>query len=113
MNIFEWLNVWGEVVIAITLVFLLITYWILIWRINKLSKVMQKVNQIAKRWEDKLENMSGKLTYLANLASKLDIVKKGVLKLTGKTPLGDVDIDISLSKLFEEKEKKEEEKVEP
>ena len=103
MNVVEFFEKFYPMIISITLILLLITYWILIYRIRKLQKSMEKFDGRFQKLEVLFNGVLVKIKDIAQVVQHLDILKTGELKITGKTPIGDVNLNVNLGQLVEGK----------
>ena len=95
---------YGEMVISITLILLLLTYWFLIYRIFKLEKAMRRFDGRFQSLESLFKTVKDNIVVIVDKMRHLEMLKTAVVKFSAKTPLGPVDAEIELSKLFEKKE---------
>jgi hypothetical protein len=95
---------YGEMVISLTLMLLLLTYWFLIYRIFKLEKAMRKFDKRFESLEGLFKTVKDNIVVIVDKLRHLEMLKTAVVKFSAKTPLGPVDAEIGLSKLFEKKE---------
>lgn len=68
----------------------------LIISINNLSRQMKKWSILFKQAEEKIQNISYGIGEIRQVVSGINLFKKGELNLKGKTPLGEIDVDIKL-----------------
>jgi hypothetical protein len=66
----------------------LITYWFLIWRINKLIKELKKIGSVAKDFKGNIKTTAESVSFVMNFF-------KNPIRIKGKTPLGEIDTEIS------------------
>ena len=79
-------------ILIMTLVFLLGTYWILIWRINKLTNTIKKLTLMS-------DNISSIKDYVAQGSQYLKKIGDGNIILSGKIPaMGQVDLQLNFKK---------------
>lgn len=103
MSFVELLRIYGEAIIAVTLVLLLFTYWILIHRIWKLEQTMRKFDKRFVALEELFKAVKENIVVIVDKMKHLEMLKTAVIKFSAKTPLGPVDAEIELAKLFEKK----------
>lgn len=68
----------------------------LIVSIHNLSRQMKEWSILFKQAQDKIQNISTGIGDIRQVVSSINLFKKGELNLKGKTPLGEIDVDIKL-----------------
>lgn len=99
----DFFAVYGEMIISLTLLLLLLTYWVLIYRIFKLEKSMRQFDGRFKALEQLFSTVKDNIVLIVDKLRHLEMLKTAVVKFNAKTPLGPVDAEIELAKLFEKK----------
>jgi hypothetical protein len=101
----EFFKTYGEMIIGVTLMLLLGTYWILIFRLKKLEYAMLKFDKRFERLENLFSDVGATVKNISSKISAFDMIKHGEIKVTGTTPIGNIDLNVSLGKIFEKLEK--------
>ena len=71
-------------------IFLILSVW-------KLIFTMEKINSIVKKFENKVDGITDNIKMVYNVIKPASaLLDKGELSVHGKTPLGDVNLQISL-----------------
>ena len=103
MSIINFFNIYGEVIIGVTLIFLLITYWFLIYRILKLEHTMKKFDQRFEKLETTFGVVRDSIIEIVEKIKKFEMLKTAGIKFDATTPLGPIKAEIALAKLFQKK----------
>lgn len=85
-----------EVYLFIIMLILIFVEIGLILSIIRLSNQMKKWTMLFKQAEEKIQTISNGIGDIRHVVNGIDIFKKGELNLKGKTPLGEIDVDIKL-----------------
>lgn len=103
MMFVEFFSIYGEMIIGVTLILLLFTYWLLIYRIYALERSMKKFDKRFISLEGLFQTVKDNIVVIVDKMRHLEMLKTAVIKFSAKTPLGPVDAEIELAKLFEKK----------
>lgn len=68
----------------------------LILSIRHLAKRMDHWSELFKQAEEKIHSISGGISDIKKIIGGLDMLKNGELNLKGRTPFGDIDVDVKL-----------------
>lgn len=86
----------NEIVLFMMMLLLAIIELGLIFAIHRLTKQMKNWSTLFKQAEEKIQSISSGIGDIRQVIKCIDIFKKGELNLKGKTPLGEIDVDIKL-----------------
>jgi hypothetical protein len=104
MGLIEFFATYGEMIIGLTLIALLATYWVLIHRIYKLQCAMEKFDGRFKALETYTSQGISIIKDIATKIAALELIKQGSIHLTAKSSVfGDVNVELDLSKILGEK----------
>lgn len=104
MSLLQFFNTYGEAIIGLTLIFLLLTYWVLIYRIFKLEQTMRTFDKRFGNLENLFKAVSENVVLIVNNFKKLEMLKTAKIKFNATTPIGPIDAEIDLSKAFQKKQ---------
>ena len=89
------------VILSVTLILLLLTYWVLIYRLKKLEFAMLKFDKRFSTLEDFTKKTTNTIVDIAKKISTLELIKQGSIKLHANSSMfGDLNIDLDLSKIL-------------